>query len=218
VTGLFNDDTVNSVNLASAGAAITATVADGPYAITPSEVTGAGLHNYTIAYVAGTLTVNPATLIVSADNQSRAHGANNPALTASYSGFVAGETLATSGVTGSPDLSTTATISSPVGNYPITIQNGSLSAANYNFSFVNGTLSVIATAPTILSITANDPAQVVIVWSAISNVTYRVQARPDFNSEWVDLSPDVTATDVTASAVDNPGGAGQRFYRLMVVP
>ena len=48
-------------------------------------------------------------------------------------GFVGGETLATSGVTGSPALSTTTT--NVVGTYPITAALGTLSAANYSFSF-----------------------------------------------------------------------------------
>ena len=218
VTGLFNNDTVNSVSLTSTGAVATAGVAGSPYEVVPGGAAGVGLHNYTIAYVSGALTVNPATLTVTADNKSRIFGTSNPVLTASYTGFVAGETLATSGVTGSPDLSTTATAASPVGSYPITVQNGSLTAVNYNFSFVNGTLSVVAPAPTILSITVLDPSQVLIVWDAVSNVTYRVQARADFSSPWVDLSPDVTATSDTATGVDNPSGAAQRFYRLMVVP
>jgi hypothetical protein len=49
-TGLVNGDTVGSVNLASAGAAGTATVAGGPYSITGSAATGTGLGNYTITY------------------------------------------------------------------------------------------------------------------------------------------------------------------------
>jgi hypothetical protein len=45
-------------------------------------------------------------------------------------------------------LATTATTSSPVGTYPITASAGTLTAANYAFSFVNGTLTV-QPAPTV---------------------------------------------------------------------
>src|SRR5262249_14347328 len=62
--------------------------------------------------------------------------------TASYSGFKNGETLATSGVTGSPTLTTTATTRSAPGPYPITTGPGTLAAANYQFTFGNGTLTV----------------------------------------------------------------------------
>ena len=77
-----------------------------------------------------------------ADDKSREYGDANPAFSASYSGFKNGETLATSGVTGTPSLSTSATAASPVGSYPITAAQGTLAATNYSFSFVNGTLTV----------------------------------------------------------------------------
>src|SRR2546428_3802694 len=75
--------------------------------------------NYTFAFVGGTLTVNQATVTVSADAASRAYGAANPAFTASYSGFGKSETLATSGVTGAPSLTTAAAPGSGVGRYPV---------------------------------------------------------------------------------------------------
>ncbi len=62
-----------------------------PYPITAS---GAADANYTISYVAGTLTVTPAALTITADNKSKVYGAALPALTASYSGFVNGDTAA----------------------------------------------------------------------------------------------------------------------------
>ena len=61
-SGLLNADSVTSVTLASAGAPATATVAGSPYAIVPSAAVGTGLGNYTISYVDGELTVNPAPL------------------------------------------------------------------------------------------------------------------------------------------------------------
>src|SRR5207247_11095938 len=70
-------------------------------------------------------------------------GDANPALTASYAGFKNGETLATSGVTGSPSLTTTATPTSVPGTFAITAAIGTLASANYSFTFTNGTLTVI---------------------------------------------------------------------------
>ena len=73
------------------------------------------------------------------------YGAANPDLTATLSGLVAGETLATSGITGSGGGSTSATLISPKGSYAITPTVGSLSAQNYAFSaFIDGSLSVTA--------------------------------------------------------------------------
>ena len=73
--------------------------------------------------------------------------------------------------------------------------------------------------PTILSLAGAGTTNVVITWSAVSNVTYRVQHQSNLGSPtWLDLAPDVTATNTTASAVDNPGGATTRFYRVRIVP
>lgn len=84
------------------------------------------------------LTVNPAPLTVTAQNQARAYGADNPALTLVYSGFVNGDTKSALGA--EPVATTTATAASAPGTYPITLTGGN--AANYAFTLVNGTLTV----------------------------------------------------------------------------
>ena len=73
-SGLLGSDSVDSVTLNSAGAAATATVAGSPYAIVASAAVGTGLANYTITYVDGALTVDPAALTITADDQSKAFG------------------------------------------------------------------------------------------------------------------------------------------------
>jgi len=112
----------------------------GTYAIQQGTLALSG--NYTLTYVAASLTITKATLTVTADNKTKVLNAANPPFTASYSGFKNGETLATSGVSGSPSLTTTATTTSPVSSYLITAAMGSLSAANYSFAFVNGSLAI----------------------------------------------------------------------------
>jgi uncharacterized repeat protein (TIGR01451 family) len=96
--------------------------------------------NYLATNVTVSLFVLPATLTVTADNTNRVYGAANPAFTASYSGFVNGDT--SSVLNGSPGLTTAATPGSPATTYPIVAAIGTLSAANYTFNFVNGTLTV----------------------------------------------------------------------------
>jgi hypothetical protein len=88
------------------------------------------------------LAVNPAVLTVTASNASRFYGAANPALTYAITGFVNNDPASV--VSGAPALSTTATAGSAPGSYPITADVSSLSAANYTFSPVNGTLTVTA--------------------------------------------------------------------------
>ena len=105
---------------------------------------GAQAANYQLASTTATNSANiaPAPLTVRADSLARTYGANNPLLTASFTGFVGGEILATSGVTGSPVLGTTAQTNSPAGPYPITVAIGTLAAQNYNFSLTNGMLTI----------------------------------------------------------------------------
>ncbi|HEY6166678.1 MAG TPA: MBG domain-containing protein, partial [Verrucomicrobiae bacterium] len=93
------------------------------------------------------IVVGKAGLTLVANNLSRAYGETNPPLTYIVSGFVLGDT--TNVLSGAPALSTTATPSSPAGTYPITITAGTLSAANYSFTFVNGNLTVGLTPPTV---------------------------------------------------------------------
>src|SRR5258708_27896453 len=82
--------------------------------------------------------MNKDQLTVTGDNQSRFYGDANPAFTATLSGFKNGETLATSGVTGSANCTTTATPTSAVpGPYSINCTVGTLAAGNYDFTPFN---------------------------------------------------------------------------------
>ncbi|MGA2068523.1 MAG: MBG domain-containing protein [Thermoguttaceae bacterium] len=128
----------------------------GSYVITAAQGTLAA-QNYSFIFVNGTLTVTPAPLTVTANNQSRTYGAADPTLTAGYSGFVNGQTLATSGVSGSPSLTGGDTAGSPVGSYVITAAQGTLAAQNYSFTFVNGTLTVT---PAPLTVRADNQSMV----------------------------------------------------------
>ena len=149
-TGFVNGDTTNNLTTPEL-LTTTATAASGTgaYVITAA---GATSPNYTITHHNGTLTIAPAALVVTAQNQSKLYGAALPALTASYAGFVNGDT--NSNLTAQPILVTTATASSPTGVYPITAS--SATSTNYNISYAPGTLT-ISTAP--LVITANDQSK-----------------------------------------------------------
>lgn len=93
---------------------------------------------YPAANVTQTLTVHKAALVITADNLSKPEGDPNPVLTVTYSGFEYGETAA---VLLTPvTVTTTAVTNSPAGTYPITPSGAT--AANYNISFVPGTLTV----------------------------------------------------------------------------
>jgi RHS repeat-associated protein len=141
-TGLVNHDSSASFTGALA------TTASGPpnagsYTITQGTLAATG--NYTIAiFSSGTLTVNQATLTVTVNSATKQFDTPNPMFTATITGLVNGDSSDV--VSGAPSLTSTATTTSPVGSYPIAAAQGTLAAANYNFTFVNGTLA-IALAP-----------------------------------------------------------------------
>jgi hypothetical protein len=215
---LVNGDTVTNVTLTSSGAAGTAGVGGSPYSIVASAAQGTGLTNYSITYSNGTLTVNAKAASVTANNTNKTYGdtVTFAGTEFSSSGLVNGDMVTNVTLT-----SAGAAAAAPAGSYdivPSAATGGTFTAANYAISYANGTLTVISAQPTILSLTGAGTSGVVITWSAISNFTYRVQYQPNLNpTNWVDLAPDVTATNGTASATDNPGGAAQRFYRILVV-
>jgi hypothetical protein len=147
-TGLQNGETIGSVTLTSAGAAATATVPGGPYAITPSAATGGTFNpaNYVVAYADGSMTVTPRPLAVTADNQTKVYGTADPALTYSAPGLVNGDTLSGALVRAPGETV-------PGGPYAIT--QGTLTDANnpnYAIAFTDGVLTIT---PAALNIAAN---------------------------------------------------------------
>jgi hypothetical protein len=157
-SGLLNGDTVTSVTLASSGYAATAGVGSSPYSIVPSAAQGSGLGNYSITYTNGQLTVNAASLTITANGATKSYGAANPSFSYTPSGFVNGDTASV--LTGAPSLTTTATATSSAGSYTITAAAGTLAASNYSFLFVNGTLTINQATPSVTT------------WPTASSINY----------------------------------------------
>ncbi len=93
--------------------------------------------------------VGKAPLTVKALNTLRApNTANTDPLPYQISGYQNGQNLASSGVTGTPELTTAAVLASPPGDYVVTCLVGTLDASNYSFTLENGTLTVADVADT----------------------------------------------------------------------
>ena len=140
-SGFVNGDTSASLTTPPT-LSITATaashVAGSPYAITAS---GAADTDYSISYAAGTLTVDPVALTITANNQTKDYGAALPTLTYTATGLVNGDTSAS--LTTQPMLTTTATASSPVAGSPYPITASGAVDADYSINYVSGTLTII---------------------------------------------------------------------------
>jgi hypothetical protein len=116
----------------------------------PSSCTGAVDSSYTISYAAGSVTVGPAPLQITAASATMTYGGTVPAINtsnATYATFVNGDGVASLGVAFT--CSTTATSSSPVASYPTTC-SGAVDA-NYTISYVPGSVVVNAASLTIIA-------------------------------------------------------------------
>ncbi len=119
-------------------------VGAGTTVITASQATDGF---YPAASKTQTLVINKAALSITADSKTRFEQTANPALTITYTGFVLGETAAA--FTASPTISTTATTASAPGIYPITAAGAT--SPNYEITFVNGTMTVLAKTAQVIS-------------------------------------------------------------------
>jgi hypothetical protein len=211
ITGLLNGDDITATYACAATPSSTV----GTYPITPTLVDPSGkLSNYAISSTNGTLTVVAAALTVTANDAARGFGTPNPAFTGAINGIQSSDGI-------SATYACPATLTSPVGTYPIrpTLIDPGQRLSNYTVTINNGTLTITnSTTPAILGIAPAGSGNVVITWAALSNSVYRVQYKASLAStNWVDLAPDVVATGSTASFTDHPGGAAQRYYRILFV-
>ena len=111
-------------------------------------------NTYTPAVKTVLIGVQKAPLTITAENKNKVYGAALPVLTASYAGFVNGDT------TGSLDtpanLGTPATAASPAGNYAITASGAS--SANYSITLVSGTLTITQAESVLTIVSSANPA------------------------------------------------------------
>ena len=116
---------------------------------------GNGGNNYAISYVAdNTGIITPAPLVIAANDASKSFGAPNPPFTATYTGFVGGETASVLG--GMLSFLTAAGMTSPPGNYAITPYGQT--SSNYAIVFRDGVLNItgVQTGPGAVGATGAD--------------------------------------------------------------
>ncbi len=214
VTG--NGDGIAGVTETSTGSAASAPVGSDP--IVASAAMGTGLSNYNISYVPGTLTVTPAPLTITANDESMTYGGTMPALTVSYTGLVGGDTpTAISGMTTYPTAST-APASSQVGTY--TISAGGAVDPDYTINYATGTLTV---APAVLTITANNESMTYGGTMPALTVSYTGLVDGDTPTAISGMTTYPTASTVPASSqvgsyAISTGGAVDPDYTISYVP
>jgi hypothetical protein len=169
--------------------------------------------NYTVSTVSSSAgVINPATLTVTANDEVKMCGQPNPVLTANYSGFINGEDANV--LTTPAALSTTATISSAAGNYPITAN--SATAVNYTMNYVDGTL--VVTQPFQLScarVKVGGTDQFVVSWPSVVGQSYQLESTSNLAGPvWTAAGNLLPGTGNTIVVTNSMSGALQCFFRV----
>jgi RHS repeat-associated protein len=192
----------------ASGNPVTFSLSSGPGSLSGNQLTISGAGTITVIanqagntnYSAATattqsITVSKAALTITVSNATKTYGSGNPNFGYQPSGFVNGDT--SSVLSGTPSYSTPATPASAVGSYTISASTGTLSAANYSFSFVSGTLTVTQA---VLTVTANNTSRPY----AAANPTFTASYTGWFNGDTPSVlsgSPSLTTTAVSSSVV-----------------
>jgi hypothetical protein len=182
----------------------------GAYAILQDTLTAGA--NYNLTYTGADLTISAKAIAVTADDKSKTQGLANPALTASYDGFVNNEN--TNALTTQVTLSTAADANSVAGTtYPITA--GGAAATNYTFSYVEGILTVVAQ-PDLAGISVSEN-QFTLTWPTIVGQNYQMEYKDSLDDPaWTPLGAPVAGTGNPLNVNDNNNNAPNRFYRLKI--
>ena len=214
---LYFSDSLDDLDMASAGTVATATVEDSPYEITGSNATGTGLSNYTITYGTGELTVNPAPLTVTADDGSKVYGTTFTPTVYSTSGLLNSDSVASVDLASAGSAATATVSGAP---YDIVASNATGSGlGNYTISYVAGALSV-SQAP--LSITAADDSKTYGTTLTPTGYTTTGLLNADSVSS-VDLTSAGSAATATVTGApydidaSNAGGTGLANYAITYV-
>jgi hypothetical protein len=177
----------------------------GVYQVTPA---GLSSTNYTITFVPGTLTVNPALLVIAANPASKVYGSADPTFTWSTAGLATGETIKNN-LQGTLSFSTSEQGSNAsVGTYQVTPSG--VSSPNYLILFLPGTLTVTAAAP-------------IITWPTPAPITYPTAlsiTQLDASASW---TVGGTPTSVTGTFAYGPPagtvlGPGSRTLLTVFTP
>ncbi|MFO0910363.1 MAG: MBG domain-containing protein [Isosphaeraceae bacterium] len=193
-------------------AAIPVNLPAGTYTITATyEGDGTDLTSSSFTY---SLIVTPAPLTISVNNLSKVYGQRNPDFTASYQGFVNGES--SSIIWGTPRFTTTATSKSSVGDYDVALDG--LTSPNYAIRFVGGRLSVTPAPLTVSAVNA-----VKLYGLAVPNLSavYSGFVNGDTAASLTTqakLTTPATALSPVGNYTITPGGASSSNYAIQYVP
>ena len=155
-TDALNGGVFTYIPTGSASASSAPNVASGTKTVSTNlvDISNGGVDvasNYTVTYVNNTTSsITAAALTITANNQTKMYGTNDPTLTYVVSGLAPTDSLTSAGITGNlarAQFGTAyGTTGEQVGNYDIT-QGTLVANSNYSVTFVDGALTITPRAP-----------------------------------------------------------------------
>ena len=164
-SGFKNGETISAIDTQPTASTTTTLSSNvGNYNIASS---GGLDDNYDFTYVTGVMTISKATITAKGDSKTRQYGDVNPTFTISYSGFKNAETISV--IDTQPVAITPATNTSVPGGYSIVVSGGVDN--NYDFTYVNGTLTIISLTQGIVFTKLNDITETIHTFTLSASAT-----------------------------------------------
>ena len=182
----------------------------GKYPITIDGTDPSG--NYEIITTPGTLTIVPATIIITVIDDEKYFGEDNPTPNVTITGFKRGDTIDDIGGKDALKTKTDAEKWSPVGEYPVSAKDSTFHNPNYDFVYIDGKLTV---KPLIINIKAeddrktygdNDPDKFEVSYTLTNEKDEEYQPSKDLR-DYIDRALNLDGTRIPGENVrtENPG-------------
>jgi len=162
--------------------------------------TGVDAGNYTVTANAPVLTINKASLVVTANNAGTFYGQTDPTLTATVSGLQGSDTSAVI----SPTYTVTRAAGTAVNTYAITAA-GPSSSANYNITYAPGVFTI-------------SPAGVLVITMNSATTTYGTLASPTIASVQYASGTGTNTTVTTLTTTNGTTYSDTNGYSITINP
>jgi sugar lactone lactonase YvrE len=189
-------------------ATVTSPIGNYPIIATLTPVGQTNLSNYTITNNPGTLTITQAPLTITVNNATRQYGQANPPFSGTTNGLLNGDTVTI-------NYSTTATITSPVGTYPITATASGPVAGNYLVTVIPGTLTVTQAH---LTVTVNNATRPYGQPNPVFTSTFTGALNGDTFTNTYSTPATIASAVGTYPINDVVGGPAASNYTIQVTP
>ena len=173
-----------------------------PITIDGEDPTG----NYEIITTPGTLTIKPATIVVTVLDDEKYFGEDNPVPKVTITGYKRGDTIDDIGGQNALVVKTDAGKWSPVGDYNVTAKDSTFQNPDYEFVYVDGNLKIL---PLIINIKAddnrkvygdNDPEKFTVSYEFVNEANEPYKASEELK-EYVDRTMHLDATRIPGENV-----------------